>query len=138
MVVDENGCIGNMNIIVIELEVFVLVIFGNLFFCVGNMIILDVGLGFISYLWFIGEISVVIIVDIVDIYSVIVMDVNGCFGFISVLISENGVLLVFLGLISGFSIGLCQILDNVYFIDLVLNIIYYVWIVLEGDMIISG
>ncbi len=137
-VVDENGCTGNTNIIVTELEAPAPVISGNLSFCAGNTTTLDVGLGFTSYLWSTGETSAAIIVDTVDTYSVTVTDANGCSGSTSASTSENGALPVSPGPISGPSIGLCQTSDNVYSIDPVPNTTHYVWTVPEGDTITSG
>ncbi|MEZ5043672.1 MAG: fibronectin type III domain-containing protein [Saprospiraceae bacterium] len=137
-VVDANGCSGNTSMEVVALSAPNPVIAGSLSFCAGNTTTLDVGIGFVSYLWSTGETSHAIIADTVQTYSVTVTDGNGCTGTTSATTTLNGELPVSPGPITGPTIGLCQTEGNVYSIEPVPNTTHYVWTVPEGDTIISG
>lgn len=94
MVIDGNGCIGSMSEFVNEVIEFLLVIFGDLDFCFGLIMILNVGNGFNIYLWFMGESIMSIMVDELGIYMLNVMDVGGCEGEVIVEVIENLLLIL--------------------------------------------
>lgn len=82
MVIDVNSCVILVDVMVIVYENLMVVIMGDFVVCQNQIIIfmvIGVGVGG-SYVWSIGENSVSIMVSFmnIEIYIVIVMDVNVC------------------------------------------------------------
>jgi gliding motility-associated-like protein len=73
-----NGCEGTDSVDVLENELPVVAISGQLDFCAGDTTVLDAGAGFDTYLWNDGSSGQTIIADTVGTYAVTVTDGNGC------------------------------------------------------------
>ena len=75
--VDENGCIGEATVVVIELPLPDVGIDGGIVFCEGSETEL-VAFGAETYVWSTGETGISIIVDTPGTYNVTGTDANGC------------------------------------------------------------
>ena len=86
-VTDINGCEGTDQVNVVMLQQRIINISGNTGFCEGGSTILTATVGQ-SYLWNTNEITQSIVVSQAGIYSVQVIDENGCEGSAQILITE--------------------------------------------------
>lgn len=75
--VDENGCIGEASVIVVELPLPQVGIDGGIVFCEGSETEL-VAFGADTYVWSTGETGISIVVDTAGTYNVTGTDANGC------------------------------------------------------------
>lgn len=73
---------------VVENVLFVMVIQGEVGYCFGLIIILIVEFGFVVYSWSIGGSGISIEVGMEEIFSFLVIDVNGCVGVVDLLVVE--------------------------------------------------
>ena len=87
-VTDENGCMGNAEIEVIEDQALQPNIVGELAFCEGQNTILDAGV-FDKYNWSNGDTTQTITVDAAGEYFVVVSDGSGCEGMDTVSVAVN-------------------------------------------------
>lgn len=105
MVIDVNGCIVIVDVMVEEYFNFILVIDGFLSFCVGFNIILGMEENYVFYLWLDNSIDLEFIVDMFGDVVVMVMDSNGCIGLMVEMVElVDGLSLVIVGL-EGFCFG---------------------------------
>ena len=88
-VTDENGCINDGMVDVIQDDALHPIISGNLSFCENGSTFLDAGDGFSTYQWSNDESSQVIEVDQAGTYLITVSDAGGCIGEASVLVAQN-------------------------------------------------
>lgn len=80
-VTDQNGCIDETNVNVIESNVLTPQITGDLTICQGETTTLDAGAGFNTYSWQPGgEVTSSIVVSQAGTYTVSVSDLSGCSG----------------------------------------------------------
>jgi len=87
-IVDLNGCNSTCLVTVVANPLPVCSISGDLDICVGESTELCAPLGF-TYLWSTGEITNCITVSLPGIYSVVLVDVNGCSSTCSVEVTVN-------------------------------------------------
>lgn len=78
IVIDDNGCEGEVSVEVMINFLLDLVIMGDVLICLDEQMMLIVIIGFIFYMWLIIEISESIMVSILGIYMVMGMDFSGC------------------------------------------------------------
>ena len=89
IVMDSDGCSGSANITTVINTNPVVMIGGSTTYCIGGFTVLDAGSGYSSYMWSDNSTSQSITVSTPGIYSVDVVDVNGCTGSGSVTITES-------------------------------------------------
>ena len=89
IVMDADGCSGSVNVTTsINLNPNVM-IGGSTTYCIGGFTVLDAGTGYNTYLWSNNSTTQTITVSSPGIYSVDVVDINGCSGSGSVTITES-------------------------------------------------
>lgn len=75
---DSNGCVGVVNMSMLINLLLILVIVGDLDFCFEGNIILSIIENYVFYSWSMGSILDFMLVDIDELVSLIVIDVNQC------------------------------------------------------------
>jgi gliding motility-associated-like protein len=89
IVTDADGCTGSANITTTVNSNPNVTIGGSTTYCIGGSTILDAGAGFSTYNWSNSSTAQSITVSSPGIYSVDVVDINGCAGSASVTITES-------------------------------------------------
>lgn len=89
LVTDASGCSGSTVVTTIVNQNPTVTIGGSTTFCIGGSTVLDAGAGFASYVWNNNSTSQTITVSTPGVFSVDVIDNNGCAGSASVTIIES-------------------------------------------------
>ena len=89
LVTDDDGCSGSANVTTIVNDNPNVTIGGSTSYCTGGFTILDAGAGYTSYTWSNDSTTQTITVSTPGIYSVDIVDVNGCSGSDEVTVEES-------------------------------------------------
>lgn len=89
IVMDADGCSGSANITTTVNSNPDVMIGGSTTFCIGGFTVLDAGPGYSTYSWSNSSADQTISVTLPGMYSVDVVDNNGCMGSSSVLVEES-------------------------------------------------
>lgn len=89
IVTDADGCTGSANITAIENANPNVMIGGSTTYCIGGSTVLDAGSGYATYLWSNSSANQTILVSSPGIFTVDVVDTNGCTGSDSVTVDES-------------------------------------------------
>ena len=137
-VTDNYGCTGSKSVAVQTFPNPAPVIAGTLSFCGGTSTTLNAGTGYSSYAWSTGAATQTIVVNTVSLYTVTVVNENGCSASASATTMLTGSLPATPGVITGPIIVGCNTNSNVYSIAEVTNTSHYVWKIPAGATISSG
>ncbi|MEO5906407.1 MAG: hypothetical protein ABIQ11_06765, partial [Saprospiraceae bacterium] len=89
IVMDADGCSGSANVTTVINPNPNVVIGGSTTYCIGGFTVLDAGAGYSSYAWSNSATSQTITISTPGIYSVDIIDANGCAGSATVSVNES-------------------------------------------------
>ena len=89
LVTDADGCTGSTNVTITENPTPNVTIGGSTTYCIGGFTVLDAGTGYTSYTWSNATTTQSITVSSPGVFSVDVIDNNGCAGSASATITES-------------------------------------------------